>query len=62
MRPRDVLSWKFLFYHVLLPVLRSLGPARCDAVLSGYLGAADIGPGGSLRILPGSHANAIPGG
>ena len=35
MRPRDVLSWKFLFYHVLLPVLRSLGPARCDAVLSG---------------------------
>src|SRR5258708_2064014 len=35
MRPRDILSWKFLFYHVLLPALRWLGPAWCDAVLSG---------------------------
>jgi lauroyl/myristoyl acyltransferase len=33
-RPRDILSWKFLFYHVLLPALRLLGPARCDAVLA----------------------------
>ena len=35
MRPRDILSWKFLFYHVLLPIFRGLGPAHCDAVLSG---------------------------
>jgi phosphatidylinositol dimannoside acyltransferase len=34
-RPRDILSWKFLFYYVLLPALRLLGPAGCDAVLSG---------------------------
>ena len=34
-RPRDILSWKFLFYYVLLPALRLLGPAACDAVLSG---------------------------
>jgi lauroyl/myristoyl acyltransferase len=32
-RPRDILSWKFLFYHLLLPALRLLGPARCDAAL-----------------------------
>jgi lauroyl/myristoyl acyltransferase len=31
---RDILSWKFLFYHLLLPVLRRLGPARSDAVLA----------------------------
>jgi lauroyl/myristoyl acyltransferase len=31
---RDILSWKFLYYHLLLPVLRRLGPARADAVLA----------------------------
>jgi lauroyl/myristoyl acyltransferase len=35
MRPRDILSWKFYFYHALLPILRRLGPAGCDAVLAG---------------------------
>jgi lauroyl/myristoyl acyltransferase len=43
MRPRDILSWKFLFYHILIPVLRGLGPARCDAALAGLgraIGAA----------------------
>ncbi len=34
MRPRDVLSWKFWFYYVLLPLLRQFGPAGCDAVLT----------------------------
>src|SRR5581483_11434480 len=30
-----ILSWKFLFYHLLLPALRKLGPSVCDAVLAG---------------------------
>lgn len=34
MRPRDVLSWKFVFYRVILPSLRLLGPSRCDAALA----------------------------
>jgi phosphatidylinositol dimannoside acyltransferase len=34
-RPRDILSWKFLFYHLLLSALRQLGPSFCDAVLAG---------------------------
>ena len=36
-RLRRVLSWKFVFYDLLLPVLRILGPARGDAIL-GFLG------------------------
>lgn len=32
-----VVSWKFAFYGLLLPVVRALGPARGDAVL-GFLG------------------------
>ncbi|MBV8269802.1 MAG: hypothetical protein JO252_26055 [Planctomycetaceae bacterium] len=35
MKPRDVLSWKFLFYEAFLPAIRRLGPARCDAILGG---------------------------
>lgn len=31
--PRDVFRWKFLFYELLLPALRLLGPARTDAIL-----------------------------
>jgi phosphatidylinositol dimannoside acyltransferase len=34
---RRVLSWKFVFYDLLLPVLRMLGPTRGDAIL-GFLG------------------------
>jgi len=34
---RHLLSWKTAFYELLLPTLRRLGPARCDAVL-GALG------------------------
>jgi lauroyl/myristoyl acyltransferase len=30
---RRVTCWKFIFYELLLPALRLLGPARCDAVL-----------------------------
>jgi lauroyl/myristoyl acyltransferase len=30
---RRVCCWKFGFYEVFLPLLRTLGPARCDAVL-----------------------------
>jgi phosphatidylinositol dimannoside acyltransferase len=32
-----VVSWKFAFYRLLLPVVRGLGPARGDAIL-GFLG------------------------
>jgi phosphatidylinositol dimannoside acyltransferase len=34
-KPREILSWKFLFYHALLPTLRRLGPERADAALTG---------------------------
>ncbi len=41
-RLRRIWSWKFLFYNVLLPSLRALGPAWGDAVLGllGYVAAA----------------------
>lgn len=32
---RHLLSWKTCFYEMLLPALRRLGPARCDAILGG---------------------------
>jgi lauroyl/myristoyl acyltransferase len=34
---RRILSWKFVFYELLLPALRALGPLLGDAVL-GYIG------------------------
>jgi lauroyl/myristoyl acyltransferase len=34
---RQVMSWKFVFYELLLPTLRRLGPARGDGLL-GFLG------------------------
>src|SRR5262249_1895656 len=34
-RLRDILSWKFLFYYLLIPALRLVGPSFCDAVLAG---------------------------
>jgi lauroyl/myristoyl acyltransferase len=34
-RLRHILSWKFVFYDVLLPALRALGPARGDRILCG---------------------------
>jgi len=36
-RLRRILSWKFVFYALLLPALRRLGPARGDVIL-GLLG------------------------
>jgi lauroyl/myristoyl acyltransferase len=33
-RLRHVWSWKFVFYDVLLPALRALGPARGDRILA----------------------------
>jgi len=36
-RLRRILSWKFVFYELLLPALRQLGPARGDVIL-GLLG------------------------
>ena len=30
---RRVFCWKFAFYELFLPLLRTLGPSRCDAVL-----------------------------
>jgi lauroyl/myristoyl acyltransferase len=35
--PRRTLNWKFVFYDLLMPALRALGPARGDAIL-GFLG------------------------
>ena len=32
---RRVFCWKFAFYELFLPLLRTLGPSRCDAVLRG---------------------------
>jgi lauroyl/myristoyl acyltransferase len=32
---RHLLSWKTCFYEMLLPTLRRLGPARCDAIIGG---------------------------
>ena len=37
MKPREILSWKFGFYHLLPPLLRALGPKWGDALL-GSLG------------------------
>ena len=31
---RRIFCWKFAFYELLLPLLRTLGPSWCDAVLS----------------------------
>lgn len=44
--PRHLLSWKSLFYLVLLPALRRLGPARADAALAalGRLTGAVVPP------------------
>jgi phosphatidylinositol dimannoside acyltransferase len=48
---RQIWSWKFVFYDLLLPVLRGLGPARGDAIL-GLVGllATAIRPNRKLRL------------
>jgi lauroyl/myristoyl acyltransferase len=48
---RKVFRWKFVFYELLLPALRLLGPARYDAALCG-LGciAAVIWPGRRAKL------------
>jgi lauroyl/myristoyl acyltransferase len=48
---RRILSWKFVFYDLILPALRGLGPARGDAIL-GFLGwlAAVLQPTRLLRM------------
>jgi phosphatidylinositol dimannoside acyltransferase len=48
---RRVLSWKFVFYDLLLPVLRMLGPMRGDAILA-FLGrlAMAVRPGRRWRF------------
>jgi len=43
---REVFSWKFVFYQVILPALRCLGPARSDRAL-GWLGRI------AARLMPG---------
>lgn len=50
--PRRLFHWKFVFYVLLLPLLRSLGPRRCDAAL-GALGwlAAILWPGRKKRLI-----------
>jgi lauroyl/myristoyl acyltransferase len=49
---RRILSWKFVFYELLLPVLRGLGPERGDAIL-GFLGwlAMAMRPRRASKIL-----------
>jgi lauroyl/myristoyl acyltransferase len=49
---RRILSWKFVFYDVLLPALRRLGPARGDWIL-GWLGRW------SLAIQPRRRARLL---
>jgi phosphatidylinositol dimannoside acyltransferase len=48
---RRVLSWKFVFYDLLMPVLRMLGPTRGDAILA-FLGrlAMAVRPGRRKRF------------
>ena len=48
---RRVMSWKFVFYEWILPVLRALGPARGDAIL-GFLGwlAMVVRPQRAIRM------------
>jgi lauroyl/myristoyl acyltransferase len=48
---RHIWSWKFVFYDLLLPVLRGLGPARGDLIL-GLLGliATVVRPSRKLRL------------
>ena len=51
---RRVFCWKFAFYEVFLPLLRTLGPSRCDVVLrrwdrSGHEPGRDAGGGSALR-------------
>ena len=55
---RRILSWKFVFYDLILPVLRRLGPARGDAVL-GFLGwlAMVLRPPRLLRMRGGPRAS-----
>ncbi len=48
-RLRQVWSWKFVFYEMLLPMLRALGPARGDQIL-GWLGRA------AMAVQPGRRA------
>ncbi|HKI17047.1 MAG TPA: hypothetical protein VKA15_04175, partial [Isosphaeraceae bacterium] len=50
-RLRQIWSWKFVFYELLLPVLRGLGPARGDAILGllGFLATA-VRPSRKLRL------------
>jgi lauroyl/myristoyl acyltransferase len=40
-KPRHVLTWKFLFYGGFLPILRRLGPKRADTVLA-WLGKLSV--------------------
>jgi lauroyl/myristoyl acyltransferase len=46
---RRILTWKFVFYDLLLPALRALGPAWSDRIL-GLLGR------GALALQPGRRA------
>ncbi len=49
---RRVFCWKFVFFELLLPVLKILGPARCSTLLRG-LGRAQA------RFWPGRKARLI---
>ena len=49
---RQVFHWKFVFFELLVPVLRTLGPARCSTLLRG-LGRAQamFWPGRKARLI-----------
>src|SRR5205085_5515945 len=53
---RRILSWKFVFYELLLPALRGLGPAWGDRIL-GWLGrgAVAIQPRRRSRLRAALH-------
>jgi lauroyl/myristoyl acyltransferase len=57
---RRILSWKFLFYELLMPALRALGPLVGDAVL-GYIGrlVISVRPRSKRMIRSSLHRTAV---
>jgi lauroyl/myristoyl acyltransferase len=51
MRLREIFSWKFGFYRVLLPALRRLGPERADRALAAMGRAAAAWPGRRRQLV-----------
>ena len=64
---RRILSWKFVFYDLLMPVLRMLGPTRGDAILgpdgpAGHGGTAAAPASAFARRSCGPAPHSMPTG